>query len=194
MPEQRDAYLYSPAFAEVIWPLTLLPWPLFCTIWIGAVASTYLWLLAPLDCRWRIPLLMLCAHDIATGNVWSFFALVLVVGFRVPAAWALPLLTKVTPGIGPLWFLIRRDWRALIFALGSTALIAGISFAAAPTLWAHWLDLLVHPARFQNSARGSLRPVVYVPTSISLGVGLPIAIAITAAAAHTNRLWLLPIA
>jgi Glycosyltransferase family 87 len=194
VPEQRDAYLYSPAFAEAIWPLTLLPWPLFCTIWIGAVTVVYLWLLAPLDLRWRIPLLMLCADDIATGNVWSFFALVLVVGFRFPAVWAFPLLTKVTPVVGPLWFFIHRDWRALAIALGTTSVVAGISFAAAPTLWEHWVSLLVRPESFQNPARGSLRPLVYLPTSVSLGVGLPVAIAITAAAARTKRLWLLPVA
>jgi hypothetical protein len=28
-PGRHDAYLYSPAFAQVIRPLTLLPWPVF---------------------------------------------------------------------------------------------------------------------------------------------------------------------
>ena len=29
----RDAFLYSPAFAQLIWPLGLLPWPAFCVLW-----------------------------------------------------------------------------------------------------------------------------------------------------------------
>ena len=30
LPGTVDAYNYSPLFAQVIWPLTLLPWPVFC--------------------------------------------------------------------------------------------------------------------------------------------------------------------
>ena len=33
-------------------------------------------------------------------------------------AWAFVLLTKVTPGMGLLWFVVRREWRALLIAYG----------------------------------------------------------------------------
>ncbi len=39
LPETRDAYNYSPLFAQVIWPLTLLPWPAFCALLVGAAAA-----------------------------------------------------------------------------------------------------------------------------------------------------------
>ena len=42
---------------------------------------------------------------------------------RHPAAWAFPLLTKVTTGVGVLWFAFRRDWRSLGIAIGATAVI-----------------------------------------------------------------------
>lgn len=47
-PNTADAYLYSPAFAQLIWPLAQLPWPLFVAA--GAVAgfALYAWLLRPL--------------------------------------------------------------------------------------------------------------------------------------------------
>ncbi|HET8536168.1 MAG TPA: hypothetical protein VFL73_03210, partial [Solirubrobacteraceae bacterium] len=77
-PRHLDAYQYSPAFAQAIWPLTLLPWPAFCALWLGAVAAAYLWLLAPLPLEWRLPLLLLCGIDVVAGNVWAFFALILV--------------------------------------------------------------------------------------------------------------------
>jgi hypothetical protein len=196
VPEQRDAYLYSPAFAEGLWPLTLLPWPLFCALWLALVASIYAWLLAPLDMRWRIPLLLLCSLDIVTGNVWSLFALVLVFGLRFPAAWAFPVLTKATPAIGPLWFLARREWRSLAIALGATAAIALVSLLAAADLWHEWETLLLHPRSIggAGAASAALRPMVYPATAVSLTIGLPIAIGLTLYAARTTRPWLLPVA
>ena len=31
-PESADAYLYSPAFAEGIWPIAIGPWAFFCAV------------------------------------------------------------------------------------------------------------------------------------------------------------------
>ena len=35
LPGSVDAYNYSPLFAQVIWPLTLLPWAVFCAVFVG---------------------------------------------------------------------------------------------------------------------------------------------------------------
>ena len=45
------AYLYSPAFAQLLTPLTILPWPLFVTIWTGINLAIVWWLLG----RWSLP-------------------------------------------------------------------------------------------------------------------------------------------
>ena len=45
----------------------------------------------------------------------------IVLGFRWPFTWAFVLLTKVTPGVGLLWFAVRREWRSLAIALGDGA-------------------------------------------------------------------------
>ena len=50
-----------------------------------------------------------------------------MLGFRYPAVWAFGIFTKVTPGIGLLWFLVRREWRNLGIALGLTAAIGAVS-------------------------------------------------------------------
>src|SRR5207237_2518368 len=71
----------------------------------------------------------------------------IVLGFRWPWTWAFVLLTKVTPGVGLLWFAFRREWRSLGIALGVTAAIAAVSFALRPDLWREWLDLLVAATR-----------------------------------------------
>ena len=67
------------------------------------------------------------AMEVAGGNVSLLLAVAIVVGFRWPAAWALVLLTKITPGIGLLWFAVRREWRHLAIALGATAAIVAVS-------------------------------------------------------------------
>lgn len=193
-PEHVDAYEYSPAFAQVVWPLAQLPWPAFCVLWLAAVLAAYLWLLAPLELRWRLPLLALCSPDIATGNVWSLFALVLVLGLRWPALWALPLLTKVTPIVGPVWFAARRDWRSLAIALGTTAAIAAVSFTAAPGLWGDWVHYVLHPDRVASAATDRLLPLLHPPTALFIGLAMPCSVALTIVAAKRDRPWLLPVA
>ncbi len=61
------------------------------------------------------------------GNVHMLLALAIVLGFRWPATWSFVLLTKVTPGIGLLWFAVRREWRSLAIALGATAVLVTLS-------------------------------------------------------------------
>src|SRR5436190_127922 len=112
-PAQPDAYLYSPAFAQVIRPLTWLPWPIFAGVWFTAELTLVAWLLRPLSWGWRIPLLALCIPELYLGNVHILFALVLVLGFRRPGLWAIPLLTKLTPAVGLVWFAAQLQWRNL---------------------------------------------------------------------------------
>jgi len=118
-PGEPGAYLYSPAFAQAIWPLTSVSWPIFAAGWTFFVGCLLVWLSG----RWAILLVLLppVAMSIVIGQVDLLFAAAIVVGFRWPAAWALPILTKVTPGVGLLWFAVRREWRSLAIALGATA-------------------------------------------------------------------------
>lgn len=188
-PESVDAYLYSPAFAEGIWPIAAGPWAFFCAVWLLLVAAIYLWLLAPLPLRWRIPALLACTLDIVSGNVWSLFGLVLVAGFRFPGAWAFPALTKVTPVLGPVWFAARREWRNVLISIDAVVAFAAVSMIAAPHFWVSWLHLLEHA-----KPNGSMAAAFNPPTAALLAVELPIAIAVTVWAARTNRRWLLPVA
>ena len=85
--------------------------------------------------------------EVAGGNVSLLLAVAIVVGFRWPAAWALVLLTKLTPGIGLLWFAVRREWRSLAIALGATAAIVAVSFVILPDQWRDWVDVVIRNAR-----------------------------------------------
>jgi len=108
-----------------------------------------------------------------------------VVSFRWPAAWALILLTKVTPGIGLLWFAVRREWRNLAIALGATAAVIAISAAIMPTAWADWVRVLMHIAG---------RDGTWAAVPIPFLVRLPFAIAIVIWGARTDRRWTVPVA
>ncbi|MGZ4352637.1 MAG: glycosyltransferase 87 family protein [Gaiellaceae bacterium] len=193
-PGEHDAYLYSPAFAQLIRPLTLLPWPVFFFLWAAAATAIYAWLLAPLGRTWALPLLLMCLPEIVCGNVFPYFALVLVLGFRYPAAWAFPLLLKVTPAVGFVWFGVRREWRRFAIALGTAAAIAAVSYVAAPHLWTEWVRLLVHPDQFTDPARVTSGPLLHIPPRVVLFAGVPLSLGLTAYAARTNRPWLLPFA
>ena len=112
------------------------------------------------------------------GQVHLFIAAVIVLGFRHPWLWAFNILTKVTPGVGLLWFVVRQEWRSLALALGSTALIALVSFALSPTAWFDWIAFL----------RGS------TGSGELLYLRLVVAAAIVVAGAITGRPWTVPIA
>ena len=183
------AYLYSPAFAQLVAPLVWLPLAVFTAAWT-ALNSAALWFLLR---RWALPglLFLPIAFEIVSGNVHLLYAVAIVIGFRWPAAWAVMLLTKFTPGVGLVWFLVRREWRPLANALGAAAAVAAASYVLDPPQWARWLDLLRADAIGAGNATfatvGWYLPVPLVPR-------LAAATAIAAVAGLTDRRWLLPIA
>jgi len=178
------AYLYSPAFAQLIRPLTILPWPAFVTVWTAINLAIVWWLLG----RWSLPAMLFIPipFEIVSGNVHLMYAAAIVLGFRASVTWALPILTKVTPGIGLLWFAVRREWRPLAIALGVTGAIVAVSYLLTPADWQQWLDVI------RSSSSTPQTVGWYLP--VSLLVRLPIAIVVAAVAALTGRAWLLPVA
>lgn len=143
-PGSPDAFNYSPAFAQLIHPLTLLPWPAFLTVWSALLAAALVWLLWPLPSRWRWLVLAYAAPPaLLIGNIEAFLAVAAVVGLRHPSAWAFPLLTKVTPGLGPVWFAVRREWRRAAVAVLTTALVVLASALLSPALWMQWWDFIL---------------------------------------------------
>jgi hypothetical protein len=123
--------------------------------------------------------------ELAGGNIHLLLAAAIVLGFRWPATWSLVLLTKVTPGIGLLWFVVRGEWRNLAIALGATAAIVAVSFAIMPSAWFQWVDLLTRIAG---------RDGTWAAVPIPFIVRLPFAIAVVVWGARTNRRWTVPVA
>lgn len=143
VPGQRDAYLYSPAFLTVIRPFTMLPWLLFLPMWICVEAAVLLWLLKPLRTRWFVPVFLLCAPELLVGNIYILLAGAAVIGMQKPAAWSFPILTKVTAGVGLLWFAVRGEWWRLLKGVGGLAVVVIVSYALNPAQWHSWLAFLL---------------------------------------------------
>jgi hypothetical protein len=136
-------FLYSPAFAQAFWPFTLLSWPLMRLLWAALTLGAYAWLTWPLPLHLRLPAMGIACCSALIGNLDWVVALVAVLGMRYPAAWVILLLSRVTPGISLLWFVVRREWGSLLMVAGTTAAVVGLSLVLAPALWADWLGVLV---------------------------------------------------
>jgi Glycosyltransferase family 87 len=176
-PISRDAFLYSPAFAQMLWPLGQLPWPLFQSVWAAGQAGVLTWLLAPLGWRRGLTLAPLFITEVLLGNVSIFIAGALVVSLgRAPGALALPALTKIAPGVVGVWFVIRREWRSALWAAGVTFLIVAVSAAFSPASWLAWVHFLAHSAGAQGGT-ASLR--------------LAAALGVVIWAARSGRAWML---
>ena len=181
-------YIYSPAFAQLLWPLTLLPWEAFRWLWIVASCAAMVWLLWPLGGALRWMAIVLACYFCLNAKADWLIALAVGLGFRYPAAWSLALLTKVTPGIGLLWYAVRREWRQLAVALGATLAIAALSFALAPGLWSGWLGVLARSTG--HAAHGEILGFG-IPT---LFLRLPLAALLVAWGALGGRTWTLAVA
>lgn len=178
------AYVYSPAFLQLVSPLTALPWQAFMAVWTALLIGAVRFLTGPRLLAAGL-LFPFTAMEVAGGNVSLLLAVAIVVGFRWPATWALVLLTKITPGIGLLWFAVRGEWRSLAIAFGATAAIAAVSYVTIPDAWPRWFEIIV-----ANAGKGGTWASVPIP----LLVRLPAAVALVVWGARTDRRWTVPVA
>jgi hypothetical protein len=176
------AFRLAPVIAWVMYPFTKVPWEM----WVAGYLALTLAAVAILGRRWT-PVLILAFPPVLlealNGNIHIFMALAIWAGLRWPAAWSFILLTKVTPGVGALWFAFRREWRNLAVALGATLAIVAVGYVINPQQWQEWVNSLLVSA--QGPQVGTLPP---------LWSRLPFAVALVWYAARTDRAWLVPFA
>jgi hypothetical protein len=171
-----SSYLYPPIFAQVLAPLYALPFPVFFAVWTAVLVAILAWLVRPWP--WALAILALpISYELFVGNIHLLTAAVVVLGFRAPGLWAFPLLTKVTPGVGIVWFAVRREWRPLAVALGATASAMVVSVLASPTAWSEWFAFII-----ANRGMGEAVPL-----------RVAVAVALVAFGGLTNRRWLVPV-
>lgn len=182
-PGEFGAFFYAPVVAQVLAPTHVLPWPWFAAAWTILLAAALVWQAG----LWTgVALLMLPVFaEVAAANIHLLLGAAVVIGFRYPVVWAFVLLTKITPGIGLLWFVVRREWRNLALALGATAAISAVSFVIAPEQWFRWAVILLAAARAEEWP-------FTVP--IPLPIRLAAAAALVTWGARTDRRWAVPVA
>lgn len=174
-----DAYLYSPAFSQLVEPLRWLGWDGFRS----AIRLADLAAMTILAGPFIGPLIFVhpATLEFNLGNIHPVMGLAIVAGFRWPAAWAFVLLTKATPGIGLIWFVVRREWRKAAIAFGATAAVVVVSFLLSPADWLAWpAFLLADQARPEGS---------FVVITAPLLLRLPFAAALVVWGALTDRKW-----
>jgi hypothetical protein len=128
---------------------------------------------------------VLVSVELFGGNISLLLALAIVVGFRWPAAWAFVLLTKITPGIGLLWFVVRGEWRSLAIASGATGAIVAVSALVMPGAWLDWVQVLAASVGTDGT---------WASVPIPLVVRMPVAILLVVWGARTDRRWTVPVA
>jgi hypothetical protein len=176
------AYVYSPAFLQLLEPIRALPWQAYVAVWTAILMGAVFVLTGR---KWFAVGVVLGLMELAGGNIHLLLAAAMVLGFRWPATWALVLLTKITPGIGLLWFVVRGEWRQLFIALGATALVVAVSFVTMPDAWVQWVGVL---------SRVAGRDGTWAAVPIPFLVRLPFAVALVVWGARTNRRWTVPVA
>jgi hypothetical protein len=175
----ENGYNYSPAFELVIGWSRLLDLPAFAAIWRAMLLIALVWLAGPFTflVLFTVPV----ASEVNAANIQLLLAAGIVLGFRGgpwAATWAFVLLTKVTPGVGLLWFALRRRWRDLAVAITVTLVIVGVTFVIWPDRWFGWARLLLE---------GSPPPVP--PYNLPLLPRLPAATVIVVLGAWRGWRW-----
>lgn len=177
------SFTYSPAAAWWLQPLQLLPFEAFRTLVAAVNMAGFVYLVGPIfAAAILLSQLLPVWIEFQFGNVNFALGAALVLAFRHPAWYAFPLLTKVTPGIGLVWFAVRRQWRPVAVALGSTALLALPSMVLHAPAWPTWIASL--------AANAGSDAQVGAPILLRGAV----AAAIIAWGARTNRAWTVPVA
>lgn len=123
--------------------------------------------------------------SLGMGNLEVLVALIAVIGLRYPATWVAVLASKVTPGLGLIWFVAGREWRPLAIALGVTSLAIAFSVALAPGLWPDWFSLL---------AERSVVPFPLVTVPVPLAARVATGAALVWWGARRDARWTLPLA
>jgi Glycosyltransferase family 87 len=183
----QDAFTYPPPAALFFAGLhaVTFQFEIFEALWTLLIGFALLWLTGP----WALAFLVLPVvfSDLYLGNIHILLGAAIVASLRWPAAWAIPLLSKPTCGVGLLWFLARGEWRRLAIALGVTAAISLVTALIVPDLWPKWIAYVL-----DTGVSPDVGAAHWIP--LPLLVRLPAAALLVIWGARTNRAWTLPTA
>ena len=172
------AFSYAPPIALLFGLLQAIPWSVFATLWTILNVAILVWLLRGRP--WvALALAQPIADSLLTGQIELLMTAAIVWGFRYPSSWAVPILTKIGPGIGIVWFVVRREWRAFSVACGVTLAVGILSFLIVPRWWFDWSEFLTE--RTGGPSHGFY-------------LRAPLAVVLIAWGARRNSRWTVPAA
>jgi hypothetical protein len=174
----EGCFLYSPPVAMVMTAIQgVMPFATFTLLLRAAEILVLIRLAGPaVAIALFIPAV---AIELNAANINLLIVGAVLVGFRYPWTWAFVALTKVTPGVGILWFAVRREWRNFAIASGATLAIALASRIIAPDLWHQYVGALA----------------VEPDSSVwQIGWRLPLAALVVVWGARTDHRWALIVA
>jgi hypothetical protein len=176
--EGFGAFHYAPPLVWLVGPLKLMSWPAAYWVWFAFLCLVLVWLARDWALAWLAfpPVVFELYH----GNIHLLIGAALVLALRYPGAYLFLALSKVSPGITALWYVVRREWRNLAIALGVSLAVVAIAFLIAPQPWLAWLS---HLSSESNQAPNLI--------AIPLAVRLPFSAALVIVAARLDRPWIL---
>lgn len=175
-------FAYSPVVAQLMAPLFQWPFPMFAALLRVIEVVSLIFLTGPL--AGALIFTTPVASEINAANINLLIAVIMVLGFRWPALWAVPLLTKPSMGVGLVWFLVRGEWRKLAIPIAIAGALALGSFALNQRVWFEYFTFLT-----SGTAQDGGWPYPY-----PIWARLPISLALVIWGGRTNRPWTVALA
>ena len=175
-------FVYPPVVAQIIWPLLFLTFEAFTFVLRVIEVVSLVLLTGPL--AGALIFTTPVASEVNAANINLLIAVVMVLGFRWPALWVIPLLTKPSMGVGLVWFIVRGEWRKAAIPIGIAGLLAGASFLFDQRLWFEWVNFLAT----------NTPPVGEWPYPWPIWARFPISLALVVWGAKTQRPWTVAVA
>lgn len=202
--EPVTEYPYAPPLAQLITPLTHVPFKVFNGLWAMLQLGALVWMLGPVGAlvalAWPIPNVAGYGDaafggpvygSLFNGNPEILVAASITFGLtRWPGWFTFVLLTKVTAGIGVLWLVVRREWRNVAILVAALLVIVIPSFLINPETWSQWFSLLAGAAG-HSSAQEVVAKEPFLP--VPLIVRGPIGLGIVLLASWRGWIWVVPI-
>jgi hypothetical protein len=182
LDREEFQFVYPPVVAQLIWPLLFLPFEAFALLLRVIEVVSLVLLTGPL--AGALIFTTPVASEVNAANINLLIAVVMVLGFRWPVLWVIPLLTKPSMGVGLVWFIVRGEWRKAAIPIGIAGGLAGVSFLFNQGLWFEWVNFLAT----------NTPPVGEWPYPYPIWVRFPIALALVIWGAKTHRPWTVAVA
>ncbi len=165
------SFRYAPPVALALLPFHLVSFATFLWTWTALAIAALGWV-----CRgWTLAALALypVLLKVSVGNIHILLAAAIVLGFRLPESWTFVILTKVTTGVGILWFAFRAEWRLLVRALAAVAVVAAVTYPFVPGWWADWIRMLESNVGLSGSTSVAVPLALRFPVAWSSWRGVP---------------------